>query len=88
MSVEDLPPSLSAIGGLDGQASWRIDELEHRYLKELLAGGFPGSSRTNFVGRFEEAFAAAFGTDYAITFVNGTATMHAALAAAGIGPRR
>ena len=68
-----------------GKRSWRIDEREHRYLKELLAGGFPGGSETNFVGRFEEAFAAVFGSRYAITFVNGTATLHAGLAAAGIG---
>jgi len=76
----DDPESVAA------QASWRIDEREHRYVKEVLDGGFPGGSRTNFVGRFEEAFAATFETDYAITFANGTATLHAALAAAGVGP--
>lgn len=36
--------------------------------------------------RLEEKFAEVFGCQYAISFVNGTATMHAALAAAGVGP--
>lgn len=36
--------------------------------------------------RLEEAFAAKFDSKFAITFVNGTATMHAALVAAGVGP--
>jgi perosamine synthetase len=35
--------------------------------------------------RLEHAFAELVGTDFAIAFVNGTATMHAALTAAGIG---
>ena len=36
--------------------------------------------------RLEKAFAEKFDQKYAICFVNGTATMHAALVAAGIGP--
>ena len=36
--------------------------------------------------RLEQAFAERFGVRYAISFINGTATLHAALAAAGVGP--
>jgi perosamine synthetase len=36
--------------------------------------------------RFEEAFAKRFNSKFAISFVNGTATMHAALEAWGVGP--
>ncbi len=66
--------------------NWRIDDREFTYVKDVLSGGFPGGSKTNYVGKLEAAFAEKFGVKYAITFCNGTATMHAALAAAGIGP--
>jgi perosamine synthetase len=36
--------------------------------------------------RLERKFAEVFQSEYAISFINGTATMHAALAAAGVGP--
>ena len=36
--------------------------------------------------RFERSFADRFGVNYGVSFVNGTATMHAALEAKGIGP--
>jgi len=36
--------------------------------------------------RLERRFAETFGASYAVSFVNGTATMHAALSAAGVGP--
>ena len=36
--------------------------------------------------RLEEAFAEKFQFKFAVTFANGTATMHAALVAAGVGP--
>ena len=65
--------------------SWRIDEKEFAYLKELLDSGFPGSTNSSFVGRLEKAFADKFGCSYAISFVNGTATLHSALVAAGVG---
>ena len=66
--------------------NWRIDERELNYVKDVLTGGFPGGGGTNYVGKLEAAFAERFGVKYAVTFCNGTATMHAALAAAGIGP--
>lgn len=66
--------------------SWRIDERELGYLRDLLDSGFPGSSDSNFVGRLEKSFTERFGCSYAISFVNGTATLHSALVAAGVGP--
>ena len=66
--------------------SWRISEKEFQYVRELLEGGFPGSSANNFIGRLEQAFADKFDSDYAVSFVNGTATLHAALFAVGVRP--
>ena len=65
--------------------SWRISDSEYRYLQEMLDGGFPETSEVNFIGRLEEAFAAKFESGYAIAHNNGTATLHSALVAAGVG---
>lgn len=64
--------------------SWRIGEKEYAYIKEVLDGGFPGSSATNFTGKVESVFASKFNCQYAISFANGTATLHAALVAADV----
>jgi perosamine synthetase len=64
----------------------RIGERERVYVEEVLAAGFSMSSGAVMTTRLEEAFAELVGARYAIAFVNGTATMHAALAAAGVGP--
>jgi len=66
--------------------SWRIGENEFNYVKEVLDSGFPGSSSVNFAGRLESAFAEKFNCEYAISFTNGTATLHAALVAGGVKP--
>ncbi|HDY89893.1 MAG TPA: DegT/DnrJ/EryC1/StrS family aminotransferase, partial [bacterium] len=66
--------------------SWRISEKEYLYLKELLDSGFPDNSKVNFISRLEEAFAEKFESKYAIAHINGTATLHSALAAAGVQP--
>ncbi len=67
--------------------SWRVDDREYAYLTELLDSGFPdGSASAGFLGRLERRFAETFGSKYAISFTNGTATLHAALVAAGVGP--
>jgi perosamine synthetase len=63
----------------------RISERETRYVHEVLADEFRTSSGSTMVSRLEERFSALYGMPYAISFVNGTATLHAALAAAGIG---
>jgi len=62
----------------------RIYGNELRYLKEVLQTEFRSSSGSKMTRRLEEAFAQRFGTRYAIAFVNGTATLHAALEAFGI----
>lgn len=64
----------------------RIYGNELKYLKEVLDSEFRSSKGSAMMRRFEELFAEKFGAKYAISFVNGTATMHAALEARGIGP--
>jgi len=64
--------------------SWRIGDKEYDYVKQVLDSGFPGSSKVNFTGRLESEFAKKFNCAYAISFANGTATLHAALVAAGV----
>jgi perosamine synthetase len=62
----------------------RVYGNELKYLKEVLDSEFRSSKGSTMMRRFEEAFAKRFGSTYAISFVNGTATMHAALEARGI----
>lgn len=65
---------------------WRFDEKEIEYIREVLESGFISSTSGNMNQRFEDAFAEKVGVKYAITFNSGTSTMHACLAAAGVGP--
>lgn len=64
----------------------RIGALERKYVLEVFDTQFRTSSGSAMTGRLEEKFAEIFASKFSISFVNGTATMHAALAAAGIGP--
>ena len=64
----------------------RVYGNELNYLKEVLDSEFRSSKGSTMMRRLEETFAKRFGAKYAISFVNGTATMHAALEAWGIGP--
>jgi len=64
----------------------RISLKEAAYVMEVLQSQFSTSRGANMLNRLERAFAEKFGVGYAISFVNGTATLHAALAAAGVGP--
>lgn len=66
--------------------SWRIGSNEFNYVGEVLSGGFPGKQKIAFTGRLEQLFAAKFKAKYAVSFTNGTASLHAALHALGIGP--
>jgi perosamine synthetase len=63
----------------------RISDLERSYVLEVLDSQFRTSAGSKMTGRLEQAFAEVFRCKYAISFINGTATMHAALAAAGVG---
>lgn len=64
----------------------RIQGNERRYIEEVLQSDFRSSKGAGMMGKLEKAFAERFGSTYAISFVNGTATMHAALEAKGLGP--
>lgn len=64
----------------------RIGEIERKYVLEFLDSQFRLLQGSNMCQRLEEAFAKKFGTEYAISHVNGTATLHSCLAAAGVAP--
>jgi perosamine synthetase len=70
----------------DFPRSSRIYGNELKYLQEVLETDFRSSKGATMMNRLEQGFARRFGTEYAIAFVNGTATMHAALEAHGIRP--
>ncbi len=62
----------------------RISDLEAQYVRQVLSTNFRSSSGASMMSRLEEAFSKKFSTKYAISFVNGTSTMHASLEAMGI----
>ena len=64
----------------------RITEKERDYVMEVLDSGFRTSAGGFMTKRLEEKFAEKFKVKYAISFINGTATLHAGLVAAGVGP--
>jgi perosamine synthetase len=66
--------------------SGRVFGNELKYVREVLETNFRSSRGSLMTRRLEDAFANRFQSKYAISFVNGTATMHAALEAWGIGP--
>ena len=63
----------------------RIFGNERKYVEEVLSTSFASSSGAKMMTRLEQAFSERFEQKFAISFVNGTATMHAALEALGIG---
>ena len=64
----------------------RISDKERAYIAEVLDSQFRTTAGSSMTGRLEAKFAQTFGVKYAISHINGTATMHSALAAAGVGP--
>lgn len=64
----------------------RVNGNELEYVKQVLDSGFRSSKGSYFTRKFEELFSEKFGVPYSIAFVNGTATLHAALEAFGVGP--
>ena len=58
---------------------------EKEYVMECLDSSWI-SSKGEYVGRFEKAFANYIGTEYATSVTNGTVALHLALLALGIGP--
>jgi perosamine synthetase len=65
---------------------WRFSGREEEYVREVLRSGFGSSTTGTMNQRLEREFAKRFGLGYAVTFNSGTSTLHAALAAFGIGP--
>jgi perosamine synthetase len=63
----------------------RVSAKARLYVNEVLDYGFHNASSPGFYRRLEQEFAAKFGTKYGILHANGTATMHSALMAAGVG---
>src|SRR3989338_9728421 len=68
-----------------GDLSWRFNEKEYSYIKEVLDSGFASGTTGDMNSRLEKAFASRFGMKYAITFNSGTTTLHTALIALGVG---
>jgi perosamine synthetase len=64
----------------------RISEREYALVREVLDGEFRSSTGSVMMSRFEEAFCRKLGIAYAISEINGTATMHSLLEAIGVGP--
>lgn len=61
-----------------------FNEIERKYLLEVLDNAFGTSVNSIFNTRLEKKFAERFNARFAIGHVNGTATMHTALAALGV----
>jgi perosamine synthetase len=64
----------------------RFTELEKKYALEALDNEFNTSKNSIFNNRLESQFSGLFKVNYSIGHINGTATLHTALAALGIGP--
>ena len=63
----------------------RFTEQEKQLVLSVLESGRIASTAGNLTRRFEEAFAEYIGAGYAVAVSNGTAALHTALAALGIG---
>jgi dTDP-4-amino-4,6-dideoxygalactose transaminase len=61
-------------------------EAKERLCALLDEGAITIPNGTGVVGEFEEAFRSMVGTRHALTMCNGTATLHSAYVAAGVGP--
>lgn len=64
----------------------RFTKLEKKYVLDVLANEFNTSKNSIYNNKLESEFAQLFNTNFAIGHVNGTATMHTALAALDVKP--
>ena len=55
-------------------------------MKEVLETEFRSSKGAQMMNKLESSFAERFDSPFAVSFVNGTCTMHAALEAFGVQP--
>ena len=62
----------------------RITDLERRYVSEALDNGFRTSLNSTFNNKLERTWCEKFHAKYAMGHVNGTATLHTAIAALGL----
>jgi len=62
----------------------RISDLEKIYVQAVLNNEFRTSLKNLFTQRLEKNFAETFHRKFAVSFANGTATMHTALVALGV----
>jgi perosamine synthetase len=63
----------------------RFTELEKKYINEVLDNEFSTSKNSIYGNKLESEFSNTLGVKYSIGHANGTATMHTALAALGVG---
>lgn len=63
----------------------RLIGNEKKYLMDVIKGEFKTSDGGKYMTKLEKAFCKKFKSNYAISFINGTATMHACLEALNIG---
>lgn len=63
----------------------RISDLEKRYVLDALENEFSTSLNSKYNNQLEKTFAETFHAKYAIGHCNGTATLHVALMACGVG---
>jgi perosamine synthetase len=63
----------------------RIGPNELKYVREVLEGQFRSSKGASFMGRLEKSFAEIYDSKFAVSMINGTATLHASLEAMNIG---
>lgn len=68
-----------------GDLSWRFDDREYSYIKEVLDSGFASGTSGNMNTRLENKFSEIMGTKYSVSFNSGTTTLHAALVSFGVG---
>ena len=62
----------------------RFAQLERDYVNQVIDNEFNTSKNSIFGNKLEAAFSKVIGMEYSIAHVNGTATMHTALAAMGV----
>lgn len=62
----------------------RISNLERQYVNEVLDNAFQTSKNSIYNNKLEAAFAKMFNVNFAIGHINGTATLHTALAALNV----
>lgn len=63
----------------------KLDGNELKYVSECIKTGWISSTGGKYIKKFEDGFARCCGTKYAVSCVNGTAALHLALTALGIG---